>query len=79
MLPALDQWIAVRYQMNRMNSRRDRDYIRHHLQLVGRATTCSPTTPCATRLHLTEWRWRDCAAWVVNAQTSPLLHIRFHE
>ena len=44
-LAALDQRIAVRYQMTGMTPEETGSYIRHHLQLAAATGTCSLTMP----------------------------------
>jgi type II secretory pathway predicted ATPase ExeA len=44
-LGALDQRIGLRYAMPAMTGEETTSYLRHHLALVGRIDSCSPTTP----------------------------------
>jgi type II secretory pathway predicted ATPase ExeA len=43
-LAALDQRIAISYQMPTMSREETASYIKHHITIAGR-TPCSPTTP----------------------------------
>ena len=42
---ALDQRIAIRYQLKPMDIAETAGYLKHHLALVAATTHCSPTTP----------------------------------
>jgi len=44
-LAALDQRIAISYQMPTMTKAETASYIKHHITIAGRETRCSPTTP----------------------------------